>query len=214
MYYTIYKTTNLINGKIYIGCHKTKDLDDGYIGSGLLLKRAISKYGIDNFQKEILAVFKKSSEMFETESQLVNEEFVKRSDTYNLKQGGNGGWDHCTSNSEMQSDKAKLSNLRQKELSKDPEWVKRKNKKISRTLKDGYKKGIYKISVKNYFTGKTHTEETKKKIGKANSKHQKGSGNSQYGTMWIHNLELKKSKRIQKNEQIPEGWLKGRKINF
>ena len=64
------------------------------------------------------------------------------------------------------------------------------------------------------WTGKTHSEESKRKIGKANSKIQSGSGNSQYGTMWIHNLELKKSKKINKTDQIPDGWIKGRKIKF
>lgn len=43
--YTIYKTTNKIDGKIYIGKHETQDLKDGYLGSGTHLKRAIKKYG-------------------------------------------------------------------------------------------------------------------------------------------------------------------------
>jgi hypothetical protein len=53
-YYTIYKTTNLINGKIYIGKHETSDLNDTYMGSGKVLMNAIKKYGKDSFKKEIL----------------------------------------------------------------------------------------------------------------------------------------------------------------
>lgn len=59
-----------------------------------------------------------------------------------------------------------------------------------------------------------HTEESKIKIGEANSKHQKGKGNSQYGTMWIYNENLKKNKRIKKNSKIPKGWKKGRKMKY
>ena len=60
--------------------------------------------------------------------------------------------------------------------------------------------------------GLTHKEETKRKIGKANAIHQKGSGNSHYGTMWIYNLALRESKKINKEDPIPSGWNKGRKM--
>ncbi len=53
--------------------------------------------------------------------------------------------------------------------------------------------------------------ENKKKIFKE-IKHQQGEKNSQFGTMWIYNLELKESKRIKINDSIPEGWIKGRKM--
>lgn len=52
----IYKTTCLINDKIYIGQHKTKDINDSYLGSGKLIKRAIGKYGINNFRRDILEI--------------------------------------------------------------------------------------------------------------------------------------------------------------
>lgn len=89
--YLIYKTTNLINGKVYIGSHRTFDINDNYLGSGTLLKNAIKKYGRDNFVKEILHTFDNPYEMVEMERSLVNEEFIKRRDTYNMEIGGSGG---------------------------------------------------------------------------------------------------------------------------
>lgn len=89
--YTVYKTTNLVNGKIYIGVHKQSKPKDYYIGSGAYFKRAYKKYGRDNFSKEILFVYNSSSEAYSKEAELVTEEFVSKNDNYNLIPGGIGG---------------------------------------------------------------------------------------------------------------------------
>jgi len=91
MKYIIYKTTNLIDGKYYIGCHQTNNLDDGYLGSGKYLKRAIKKYGRENFKYEILHEVNTKEEMFDLEKLLVDKALVENTQTYNLKIGGSGG---------------------------------------------------------------------------------------------------------------------------
>lgn len=89
--YYIYKTTNLINQKQYIGKHYG-ELDDSYLGSGKLIKLAIEKYGKENFKKEILCIVKNNEE-----ANLKEKEFIKiynavESDLfYNLHEGGDGG---------------------------------------------------------------------------------------------------------------------------
>jgi hypothetical protein len=88
MFYIIYETKNLINNKLYHGCHKTNNLDDGYLGSGKLIKRAIEKYGKENFQREILCFCNNLEDMIEKEKLFINEEWVNRKDTYNLQTGG------------------------------------------------------------------------------------------------------------------------------
>jgi hypothetical protein len=108
MFYIVYKTTNIINNKIYIGVHKTKnpDIFDGYIGCGVNKKdrkkkdisgfpAAVKKYGYENFKRETLFVFPYSDEgyklAYEKEAELVNEEFINRPDTYNRILGGKPG---------------------------------------------------------------------------------------------------------------------------
>ena len=88
-YYTVYKTTNTIDGKEYIGFHSTNNLDDGYLGSGKWLKRAVAKYGKECFIKVLIAVFDNQEDAEKLERHLVNEEFVKSSDNYNITVGGN-----------------------------------------------------------------------------------------------------------------------------
>ena len=91
MIYYIYKITNLCNSKIYIGIHKTKSLNDGYMGSGKLLKSAIKKYGRENFKKEILETFDNEEDMILKEKELVTEEFVLDDNNYNIMPGGKFG---------------------------------------------------------------------------------------------------------------------------
>lgn len=91
MFYIVYKTTNLLDRKYYIGCHQTDNLYDGYLGSGKHLKRAIKKYGVENFTREILYSFETKEEMFLKEQELVDKECVEDCASYNLKVGGSGG---------------------------------------------------------------------------------------------------------------------------
>jgi hypothetical protein len=106
-YYSVYKITNKINGKCYIGTHKTNDLNDGYMGSGKYLTRAIQKNGLENFEKVILHVYTTSEEMFAKEAEIVNEDFLSNENTYNLRLGGFGGFDYVNNDPECRRKNAK-----------------------------------------------------------------------------------------------------------
>lgn len=89
-FHIIYKTTNLLNGKIYVGLHSTDNLNDRYMGSGWVLKYTIKKHGRENFKREILLVLSDREEAREVEALLVDKDFIARPDTYNLQEGGMG----------------------------------------------------------------------------------------------------------------------------
>lgn len=84
----LYKITNKLNNKIYIGIHSTNNLNDKYMGSGGPLSRAKEKYGLENFEREILEFFPNGDLMNEAEAAIVTKEFIKRPDVYNAVPGG------------------------------------------------------------------------------------------------------------------------------
>lgn len=101
MKYLVYVTINKANNKIYVGVHQTNKEFDGYIGCGVDITRpatikhpktpfqyAVKKYGFKNFVRITLAEFDNPTEAFELERQIVNAEFLKREDVYNVALGG------------------------------------------------------------------------------------------------------------------------------
>lgn len=86
--YMVYVTTNLINNKKYIGVHKFRSINDGYIGSGYALKDAIKKYGKRNFKREILFIFDTETEAYNKEHELITDDMIKGRDYYNVSGGG------------------------------------------------------------------------------------------------------------------------------
>lgn len=176
-YYTIYKTTNKTNGKYYIGKHQTQDLNDGYLGLGKHLKRAIDKYGIENFEKEILHVFDTEEEMNAKEKELV----ILCEESYNLCPGGQGGFGYIRVNGLNVTPEArqKTSNTLKGRLP----W----NTNLKNCYSDEWKLNRQKLMAEKYrngfvtFKGKKHSEETKKKM----SEKAKGRVPWNKGKKWI-----------------------------
>ena len=116
MKYIVYQTVNKINRKIYIGVHGTDDPNvfDGYIGCGCYVQRpasyknpktpfqySVHKYGVKNFIRTTIQCFDLEEDAYKLEALLVNEDFIRREDTYNVNLGGKeggAGWSHCRVN--------------------------------------------------------------------------------------------------------------------
>lgn len=96
-YFIIYKITNNVNGKLYVGKHETNKIDDSYFGSGVVLKQAINKYGTNNFKKEILEYCDNKENLNEREVYWIKELNTICPNGYNINKGGKGG-DNFTNN--------------------------------------------------------------------------------------------------------------------
>ena len=133
-YYGIYKITNLLNGKMYIGQHTTTNIDDGYMGSGIRIQRAIKKYGKENFRKEWLMFCEDEEELNYMERVYVDQTWVDRSDTYNLNLGGD-----CQRHSEQTRKKISLAQKGKKEKYPSPMKGKRFSKEVRKHMSEAHK---------------------------------------------------------------------------
>lgn len=141
----IYKVTNLINGRIYVGKRSTSLLPelDNYKGSGKIISDALSKYGEENFRKEILAFRNSEDEIYALEALYVTKVQVASKQYYNLKEGGRGASKGKSNPMYGKPGKGVFNDLA------------RSKSKASALLKVGNK---------NHFFGKKHSLESKSKI--------------------------------------------------
>lgn len=198
MYFYLYQITNKLNGHVYVGVHKTKDINDGYMGSGKYLRKAQEKYGLENFEKIILEQFSSAEEMFTRETEIVTTEFCMQKDTYNIREGGRGGFT-------LEATEKGRDTQRKLEIGIFSKEFREKLREFSNSERNKEHLRLQSKRVAESIEIQLKKKETFKRIG-----HQKGEKNSRYGTVWITNGV--ESKTIRKEEVIPEGWRKGRVI--
>lgn len=194
----IYKITNLLNGRFYVGMH-TGYPDDGYFGSGKRLKAEIKKYGKENFKKEILEFLPTRKDLELREAEIVNERLLTDPLCLNLKNGGEGGGKKWSDEHQRKFSSAggKASIMKNRQLCN----TKTSRQKAEQTAKDRGTKFTRGMQ------GKTHNKLARMKISEANS----GSGNSQFGTCWVTNGKPIKIKKEQLDEYLSNGYSRGRK---
>jgi hypothetical protein len=187
-YFLIYKIKNNVTNKFYIGAHETYNINDGYMGSGTYLKRAQKKYGIKNFTKEILCFCENKEEMYDKENKLVE----LSENTYNLIEGGKGGWSFARSKItkethtkisdtmkkseylEKTKDQRKKSSQRFSQMQKDPSIREKQRQSLIKKMNDPeWKETIGKERSRKIAetlrekSNKNMTEDRNKKVSKA-----------------------------------------------
>jgi len=195
------------------------------MGSGKVLGYAKDKYGLESFEKEILHTYNNTKEMYAKEKELVNEEFITREDTYNIKIGGFGGFDYLNSKeydnpTHSKDHMAKMFELAHNSDGKEKHKIAMQNvdhkasrAKCSNTMQERYGNDRSMLASMKY---KNHTDDTKKKISTANKGKCVGEDNSQYGTCWIKHKQYgnKKIKKDFLSTWLNEGWERGRHIQI
>jgi hypothetical protein len=210
-FYYIYKITNNINNKKYIGRRKFIGNDiksDKYIGSGKLLSFAIKKYGIENFSKEILHICKNKNEMYLMEEYYIDKyDAVFSKEFYNLCPGGKLSGGYLIENfpdEEKQKIYKKISNtLKGRKRGKNKNqslrmknyWAEMEKKKKNRKIEE----------LHSYNKGRKMTDKQRKKISISNKGKHKGEKNGFYGKH--HSIEQKEKWSLERKSRIP--WNKG-----
>ena len=205
-YHFIYKTTNLLNSKYYIGMHSTDDLNDGYMGSGKRLRCSINKYGKEKHKIEILEFLNTREELINKEIEIVNLNEIAKEECMNLMIGGKGGFisEDQQRNRSIAGGKAFAARLKN-----DKKFKQKNSKRLSKLIKRTHKSGKFKYDNFN----KNHSEETKKLMSESSKGIGLGRENSQYGTCWItKNGVNKKIKKEKIDKWLNNGWVKGRKL--
>jgi hypothetical protein len=204
----IYKTTCNVTGKWYIGMHSTTKLNDGYLGSGTILRHSIRKHGKKNHTKEILEFCETRELLALREAEIINKELLSDGKCMNLKEGGDGGFiseEHMLNCSKAGNEAFKSKLLNDKEFRDNFSITKSKNS-INAILNGKIKKIEYD------WTNKKHSEETKQLMSKIKKGVGIGETNSQYGTCWVTKDDVnKKIKKEELETYLNEGWVRGRK---
>ena len=190
----IYITTNLINGKRYLGQRKFSKGWKAYLGSGRLIKKAIKKYGKKNFHKNIICICNSQKELNEVERELtIFFDVVESDDWYNLALGGGGTSGYHISEETRQKMRNSRPDVRGE---KNPNYGNHKlagknNPNYGKPMSEEQRKKISEKQrgEKHHMYGKHHSEETKRKIGEKN----KGR---------THSEEVKKKISIMAKERL------------
>jgi NUMOD3 motif/GIY-YIG catalytic domain len=172
-FHFVYITTNIVNGKQYVGDHSTNNLErDKYLGSGVYLREALNEYGIKNFKREILELFDTKEAAFNAQEKYIQKFNTLSPNGYNISLKGGYGISSSYLNEET---KAKIGEKNKGE--KNGMW----RKKVSKETIDKWRKS---------HEGYKHSQDTKNKQRNAHL----GKNNPMYGKPAWHAINIIKKK--------------------
>ena len=156
-YYYIYKTTNILNNKFYVGMHSTNDMDDGYLGSGKILKNSIKKYGRHNFSIQILEHCNSKSDLINREKAIITKELIDNPLCMNINLGGGSSWVMTAPWDTERKERYSVMMTGQGNPRYGKERTAKERAKISKNHADV-------SGTNNPMSGKTHTDNVKVKL--------------------------------------------------
>lgn len=203
----IYKTTCLINGKIYIGQRTKKFRTDGYLGSETLISLAINKYGKENFTKELLRECSSQKELDRWEQiYIIKHKSFNKYIGYNILKGSSNEFGcgspmlipevakKCSDGNKrfMSSDKGKQQKIKMsnamKEKHKDPKYAKKKSE-LGKAL----------VGDKNPNYGNKWSDEQKKDLSDKMKGRYNGDKNPNHGNNWSDEQKKSLSKKLKES---------------
>lgn len=199
MWHFIYKTTRIHDGSFYVGMHSTEDLNDGYLGSGILISASVKKHGSKNHIREILEMHPSREALEAREIEVITDALLRNPKCMNLVSGEQGGFRHTPET------KSKISSaLLGKKQSDDT----RKKKSIARAGKsvkglkglnwfnDGTRDAKFRECPDGWMKGRLKRDTVEARLKK---------GLAVKNTMWVNDGAV--CKRLS---YCPDGFVKGR----
>jgi len=189
--------------------HSTSNLEDGYFGSGKILRRSLNKHGKANHLKEILEWCEDRSSLKQREKELVNESLVSDTNCMNLQLGGGGGF---TGEDHRQKFIEGGKPYTWTERWNDPEFYENKSKEASALFKRLHREGVFDNVNNRGMLGKNHSTESKQKMSETKKITGvcSGQNNSQFGLKWITNeVENSRVKPDKIEHYLKLGWTLG-----
>lgn len=188
IYGIIYKTTCLVNGKIYIGqttCLNKKS----YIGSGRSISLAIRKYGRENFIREVLKECYNQTELDEWEDLLIWEyNSIDKNVGYNIAKGSVLGAIGEMSHTKLPEVRTKMSEAAKGKIVSEETRAKMSASNKGRIFSEETRAKMSEAS-----KGKTHSAETIAKLSTA----KKGKNNPNYGKQHSEETRMKISECLK-----------------